>query len=291
MSVVHYFLVGVKYTQSMRVLFSYYFKAGFIGLGVYLILANLFGLLVAISFNNVARNFNSYILLVNNLSRVVDYVLFGGLYLAYFHSMEKLQFQTKMAELHNQFTHIKLQQARAQLDPHFIFNSLNTLDELIEQDKATASNYLNDFADLYRMAIIHGQSERVLLSDEIQFTRHYYNLMAPRLMPGFNLDITTAIEQSDSLIPPFTLQLLLENVLVHNFASQSQPVKICIKFADGIVIKNDNQPLALARKGSGIGLKNIISQYALLTEPPVLVEKNDSHFKVTLPILENSQYV
>ena len=265
-----------------------YLKIGAISFFAYLILSNLFGLVISTLFNTIDRNFNSRVLALNNLSRVIDFVLFSSLYLAYYHIKQVAKYQTKLARFNEELAHNKLKQLRNQLDPHFIFNCLNTLDELIEEDKSLASDYLNDFADLYRIAIKHSNNNLVSLQQEITFAQSYFKLMQKRLPKGFNLSIEVDSNLDGLLIPPFTLQLLVENAILHNQASQELPVNIKINVSDHIIVENNIRALQSPRKGNGIALENLKSQYAALGNNELIIQKSNSIFSITLPVLGKS---
>jgi sensor histidine kinase YesM len=192
----------------------------------YLAFTNGVGLLVAIAFGNLARNFNAQTLMYSNLSHVVDSVLYAGIYLAYYHYQQAQQYRQQLADYNQQLAQLKIQQLKAQLNPHFVFNALNTLDELIAVDILHASNYLHDFADLYRLSLQHADQQLVPLCQELTFARHYFQLMQGRLGEGYTLTIEVDQTAVNYLLPPFSLQLLLENALLHNSGSLQQPLPI-----------------------------------------------------------------
>ena len=242
--------------------------------------------MVAWSFNSIERNFNQYAFISGNLGEITDFVLYSGLFLAYDHIKQTVAYKERIGRFNEQLAEVKLEQLRAQLDPHFIFNSLNTLDELIEEDKDIASEYLYEFAELYRMSLHHSGRKTVLLSDELSFAKHYFNLMQKRLPTGFTLTVTNRGNIPNSIIPPFTLQLLVENALLHNQATKSSGVDIEIMVDETLTVVNTLHPLAVPRKGSGTGLSNIVEQYRYLSDKPVQIEEDGNVFKVSLPLLE-----
>jgi len=287
MLLVHITIKKVVTNQKAFLSASTYLKVGSISFVAYLTIANVSGLLLSTLFNTIDKNFNIRVLTLNNLGRIIDFVLFASLYLAYYHIKQVASYQTKLAQFNEELAQNKLQQIRNQLDPHFIFNSLNTLDELIEEDKSLASDYLNDFSDLYRIAINHSNKSLVPLQQEISFSQHYFNLMQMRLPAGFELTIDAANNLDNFVIPPFTLQLLVENALLHNQACVEVPIIIKIKISDSIIIENNIRALPLPRKGNGIGLKNLKLQYEAFSCEILKIEKSSSKFSITLPMLDN----
>lgn len=216
--------------------YSIYLRSFALGLGAYLLFTNALGLLIAALFGNLARNFNPETLLHSNLSQVVDFVLYAGLYLAYHHSQQAAAYRQQLAEL-------QLQQLKAQMNPHFVFNALNTLDELIAVAPEQASSYLQHFASLYRMSLRYAEQQLVPLSDELNFARHYFQLMQLRLGDGYQLEIKTDDQAATYWLPPFSLQLLLENALLHNQGSAAQPLRVAVVVRDGrLEISNPLQP-------------------------------------------------
>jgi sensor histidine kinase YesM len=287
MYIVSYIIKKYIENQKLHLVLSDYVKISGIAFVFYILLANALSLLIAVIFDTVDRNFNSHTLLILHFSRVVDFILFSSLYLAYYHIKQAADDKAKIAKFNQELAQTKLTHMRSQLDPHFIFNSLNTLDELIQEDKETASEYLNDFADLYRIAINHTKNNMVSIEQELSFTQHYFNLMQMRLPQGFSIQIEGSAK--DKVIPPFTLQLLVENALLHNSASPTNPLCINIGItSDKIKVTNKIQHLAHSRKGSRVGLSNIQNQYKTLCNKAIQVEQSADLFSVTLPHIEKS---
>jgi len=232
-------------------------------------------------FGNIERNFSSTLVLQRNLSLLVDAALFGGIYLAYSYRNKVQNYQQELAEL-------RMRQLKNQLAPHFVFNALNTLDELIYSNSQAASLYLQSFAELYRGAINHGGAPLVPLQQELDFANHYFVLSNARFGENFALKVT-GTEIPEAYLPPFSLQLLIENVFVHNCATQSKPIYIHlnIKAHEVEVI---NTVAAKQRAGrSGIGLRNLSAQLQLLGGKALRVEQNETEFKVSVPLFAHSQ--
>lgn len=175
-----------------------------------------------------------------------------------------------------------------QVNPHFLFNSLNVLDSIVaDGTREEASAYIHKMANIYRYLVKQEGERLVPLEDEIEFTRNYRELMQIRFPEGLTF-INHGIPDNPphGYIVPCTLQLLLENAIKHNAFSASDPLVIEVT-TDGksISMENTLRPKAFTRPSTGIGLQYIRNQYRDLAGAEIQVVKTDTHFKVTLPIL------
>ncbi|CAM5183749.1 sensor histidine kinase [Alishewanella longhuensis] len=285
--VLRFWLNRHKATQQQPLSLADYARILLLALLCYLLFNNGMGFLIAAVFGNISRNFNSAVLLQANLGYMIDLALYAGIYLAYIHSKQAAAYRQQLADYNAELAELKIQQLKAQLNPHFVFNSLNTLDELISVAPARASNYLNDFADLYRLSLHNSQQQVVSLAQELAFARHYFSLMQLRLGEHYQLQI--AVDTSDAgalLLPPFTLQLLLENALLHNRASATEPLSINIELQQAkLVVTNPLQAKHATAKGNGIGLANLAKQFLFLTGHTIEVKQSAAQFSVSLPLI------
>lgn len=182
---------------------------------------------------------------------------------------------------------------RRQLDPHFLFNSLNALTSLVEEnDPARASRFIRQLSQVYRYVLDSQDQEVVTLAEEMKFGEAYLFLQRTRLGEGLQVALpplpVAALESW--LVPPLALQLLLENALKHNATSQLNPLRIGIELDEAartLTVRNSRQTRRLAEGESmGVGLKNLQARYAFLTPRPVLIKASETEFVVTLPLLE-----
>lgn len=178
----------------------------------------------------------------------------------------------------------ELEALKNQIDPHFMFNSLNTLTHLIETDRDHARAFCDDLADVYRYILQHKSTELVLLSAELQFARSYVGLISHRF--GRAIDVSIPEQVNGALIPPISLQALLENAVKHNAFSEREPLRISIRIReDVVVVRNERRPRLDDRPTSGIGLRNLSERFELLTHRPIEVSDDESVFSVTLPLV------
>ncbi len=184
----------------------------------------------------------------------------------------------------------QLEALQNQLDPHFLFNSLNTLSALVEPDNEPAQQFVEQLADVYRYVLLAREKTTVQLSEELDFVATYLALHKARFRD--NLRVTTDIPAMLLVchVAPLSVQLLVENALKHNVASQEHPLELRIS-SDAetcmLVVENTLRPRAAGLvPGTGTGLRNVRHRYELLQAPlPVVVSAEDGWFRVQLPLL------
>ena len=191
-----------------------------------------------------------------------------------------------------QIEQLQLQQEfdvlKEKVNPHFLFNSFNTLSSLISEDKNQAEKFLDELSKVYRYLLRNNESGMSSVEEESKFIRSYAKLLQTRHADGFKMDIEIDPSFKDKEIPSLTLQLLVENAVKHNIISKQQPVHVRIKSTpDGYltVVNNLRKKTRSAVDSTGIGLANIRDKYKLLQREDVTVEETADQFKVTLPML------
>ena len=173
-----------------------------------------------------------------------------------------------------------------QLDPHFLFNSLNVLTALIDENPEQAQKFTTSMSKVYRYVLEQKDKELVKIENEIEFAKIYCNLLKTRFEDSVNFTFDINDDDLQKLVVPLSLQLLLENCIKHNFATSSKPLNVRI-FTEGkfLCIENNLQVREQLTDSAGIGLANIVQRYALLTKENVFIEKSEQNFKVKVPIL------
>jgi sensor histidine kinase YesM len=179
----------------------------------------------------------------------------------------------------------KFETLKNQIDPHFLFNSLNVLSALIEEKPENAVNFTNSLSKIYRYILEEKDKELISLQEELDFAITYMKLLKMRFENTIIFNISE-IENSDKMyVVPLSLQLLLENTVKHNFASATSPLTIYIsKENDFLFISNNLQKKEVATS-NGVGIKNIVSRYGLLTNKKVEIIESTTTFTVKIPIL------
>ena len=173
-----------------------------------------------------------------------------------------------------------------QLDPHFLFNSLNVLSSLIDENPHQAQRFTASMSKIYRYVLEQKDKELVTVEEEIEFAKTYCNLLKTRFEDSVSFDFKVNENVLKSFVVPLSLQLLLENCIKHNFATSSKPLHIKIYSENGyLFIENNLQQREQVKESAGIGLSNIVQRYSLLTKQNVFIEKSEDFFKVKIPIL------
>ena len=182
----------------------------------------------------------------------------------------------------------ELQSLKLQLDPHFMFNNLSTLSGLISDDRELAQNFIEHLARVYRYMITNIHSDTVSLQKELKFIQSYIYLIKIRHADNVVVEIDVPDEYLQKQIPPITLQLLIENAIKHNIASEAHPLKISIAIAGGnLVVSNTLQRLpATALTSSKVGLENIKSRFRIVFGSEPVIQEADGQFSVSLPLAD-----
>jgi len=181
----------------------------------------------------------------------------------------------------------ELEALKNQIDPHFIFNSLNTLSHLIEEKPVKAKQFNDNLADVYRYILQNKARDLVLLKEEIIFLETYFSLLKIRFEKAVQMKIVVDEQEMDQyLVPPISLQILVENAIKHNEFSDSTPLVIEIKLLnDELVIHNPVRKKSLRKPSSKIGLQNLRERYRLITNNEITIKEEEKNFTVILPVL------
>ena len=182
----------------------------------------------------------------------------------------------------------ELEALKNQIDPHFIFNSLNTLSHLIEVNPAKAKQFNDSLADVYRYILQNKARELVLLQEEINFLNDYFSLLKIRFENAVQLNNKIdEIHFQQYLIPPISLQVMAENAIKHNEFTDEIPLVITITLEnDSLTIHNDKRKKTLRKESSKIGLHNLQERYRLTAGKEITITENENNFTVTLPLLQ-----
>lgn len=182
----------------------------------------------------------------------------------------------------------ELNQLKGIVNPHFLFNNLNSLSSLIGENPARAEAFLDELTKVFRYLLRNNQAELTILGQEILFIQSYYHLLQTRYGNGINLKIQVEKKYEDWLLPPLTLQLLVENAVKHNRLQKEHPLYIEIISATGNILTVRNT--VFKREGvvesTGFGLQNINARYKMLNLAGVSIEKDHWYFTVTIPLIE-----
>ena len=173
-----------------------------------------------------------------------------------------------------------------QIDPHFLFNSLNVLCSLIEENPISAQKFTTSLSKVYRYVLEQKDKELVSVAEEIAFAQIYMDLLKMRFENSILFEIEDRFDNEDAKVVPLALQLLLENCIKHNEVSETKPLQIKISVHNGaLVVANNLQKKDVLSGRKGVGLENIVNRYGILTNRKVIVEENEKEFKISIPIL------
>ena len=180
---------------------------------------------------------------------------------------------------------------KSQVNPHFLFNSLSILSSLVHADAELSEKFIDQLSRAYRYILEQKDNERVLLKTELEFIQAYRFLLNIRFENKFDVLINVPeADQTRYSIAPLTLQLLVENAVKHNRMSVKEPLKVYIQLEEGcLVVQNNLQLRPQSENSTGVGLQNIITRYALLTDQPVWVGESEGRFVVKIPLLINER--
>jgi sensor histidine kinase YesM len=182
----------------------------------------------------------------------------------------------------------ELEALKTQIDPHFIFNALNTLSYLITREPQSARLYNDTLAKVYRYILGNRERDLVLLKEELEFISNYFYLLKIRFADAVNMIIEiNDVSAEDFLIPPISLQTLVENAIKHNEFNETHPLDIKVAVsANFVLVRNPVKPKEQSAPSNKIGLSNLDNRYKLITRKNIVVENNYRFFTVKLPILK-----
>ncbi len=180
----------------------------------------------------------------------------------------------------------KFDALKNQLDPHFLFNSLNVLTSLIEENPENAQKFTTSLSKVYRYVLEQKNKELVTVDEELQFAKTYMSLLKMRFEDSIVFTMPEKALNPESKVVPLSLQLLLENAVKHNMVTSSKPLYIKIyEDEDNLIVENNLQPKQIVKKSSGVGLSNIMQRYDLLTNRKININKEANRFVVAIPML------
>jgi sensor histidine kinase YesM len=180
----------------------------------------------------------------------------------------------------------KFETLKNQIDPHFLFNSLNVLSSLIEENPENAQRFTTSLSKIYRYVLEQKDKELVSVLEELSFAKTYMNLLKMRFENSLFYELPETTINPEAKVVPLSLQLLLENTVKHNVVSEQKPLHIRI-FIEGdyLAVQNDYQKKEVLQSRQGVGLQNIVDRYGIITNRKVLIEQNEQTFTVKIPIL------
>ena len=203
--------------------------------------------------------------------------------------MHELRKSVEEAEkLKHESLSAQLNAMRTQVNPHFLFNNLNTLCAIIPENPQQAVDFVQQLSKLYRNILEVKEEKSIPLQDELDVLKAYAFLLKTRFGHNLEIDINVAAGKMDKRIVPLSLQILMENAIKHNIVSAEKPLKIEVYALDGsLVVSNNLQRKNQLLESTGIGLNNIRNRYKMLSDKKVQVTESADNFSVSIPLLPN----
>lgn len=225
-------------------------------------------------------------IIIGSLISIVLSMFYTGVY--FFEQWGRSRLDAE--KLKGEILHSQIVTLKNQVSPHFLFNSLNTLSNLISEDQNRATEFVLKLASVYRYVLQSLDSELVDLETELTAMRAYAYLQQTRFGDSLKINVHIPDRCKQMYTAPFTLQILLENAIKHNIISKAKPLTVDIFVEDDttLIVKNNLQRKSSVQYGTGVGLKNIASRYALLDKKIVEFRETKSEFTIALPLLENN---
>jgi two-component system LytT family sensor kinase len=188
--------------------------------------------------------------------------------------------------LEKEKSQVQFDNLKNQLNPHFLFNALTSLNSLIFENQQLASDFLQQLAKVYRYVLQNKEKNFVLLSTEMDFISHYVRLLETRFANAIKIKFDVTDTAFEKAIVPVTLQILIENAIKHNIVDKDKPLTIDIlTLGDYLVVSNNLQVKKKVETSNGQGLDNLKTLYKFLTDKPVIVEPTENRFYVKIPLI------
>jgi len=229
---------------------------------MFLILIMIF---VVVSINTVVLIIQDLVLLIEKKTKIES---------------ENIQLKIKNIEAANQ----KLKQ---QLQPHFLFNSLNVLKTLIRKQPDNAEAYLKRLSDFLRASVSFDNVNTVKFEEELKLSLDYIEMQKIRFEDAIHFEVSIPEEVKVGILPIFSIQLLLENAIKHNAFTIESPLYIKLFYNNGCITVSNNIQQKIAESSSGMGLTNLSERYKIISGDEINIQSNDSDFSVSIKILSN----
>jgi sensor histidine kinase YesM len=215
---------------------------------------------------------------------IITYLITAIHELVYFYRQWKFHF-SKSIRLEKDNIQAKYETLRTQINPHFLFNSLNSLTTLVE-DNDKAVEYIGNLSEFFRYMLSSRDKELVLVREEISLLERYISLQKSRFTNTLEIDVEVPESYYHYAIPPLVVQMLVENSIKHNVISRDRPLQVTIRAVEDTIVVENNLQRKPGVSSTGQGLKNIRERYRLFTTREIAVTETSSIFRVSIPLLK-----
>jgi two-component system LytT family sensor kinase len=251
---------------------------------------NLFGYLVddIIFKGSYGSHFSTNILINSNSAAIFSTIMIIAIYESIYFMNELRKSVEEQENLKRESLSAQLNALKTQVNPHFLFNNLNTLCAIIPDNPKQAVDFVQEMSKVYRHILEVKEERTIPLKEELDVLKAYGFLLKTRFGNNLDIDINVPDEKLRQRIVPFSLQLLMENAIKHNIVSSEKPLKIHVFSENGnLVVSNNLQVKNQVYESTGIGLDNIRNRYKLLGDKEVKVTAVGENFTVSIPLIEN----
>jgi LytS/YehU family sensor histidine kinase len=206
-------------------------------------------------------------------------------WLGFSYIMARIKRINKMHQLEKEKTMLQLHAIQAQVNPHFLFNSFNTLSSIIEENQKAAVDYVDQLSGFFRGVLMHRDAEWIRLEEELEIVRNYTYILQKRY--GKNLRIVENIGHTTGWIAPLSIQLLVENAIKHNVVSKEKPLTVTIDIdKNWVKVSNPIQvKFQPSTESTGFGLSSLVARYEYLTKDKIEIKREQNIFTVKIPII------
>ncbi|NJL13128.1 MAG: histidine kinase [Microscillaceae bacterium] len=231
--------------------------------------------------------------ITTHTSVVLIVLLINALFLGYYYFqhwkialVQAAKLEKEKALTQKYLAQLQFVNLQNQLNPHFLFNSITSLNSLIFENQQLASDFLKQLAKVYRYVLQHKEKELVALQTELTFIQSYLSLLKTRFGEAFRYQIDIDDAALQKQIPPVTLQILIENAIKHNVMTLESPLCVEIKSEeDYLKVRNNLQKKSIVAASNKIGLENLKSLYGFLTSENIEIIENHASFIIKLPLI------
>jgi two-component system, LytTR family, sensor kinase len=200
---------------------------------------------------------------------------------------QRFEAQGEVSRLKAEYSIAQFEMLKQQVNPHFLFNSLNILKTMVRSNDPNSEEFIVRMSDLYRYILTGHQLGKVSMSEELEALENYFFMLRARFGDKLTIYVNLKQREKPCYIPPFTLQILVENCIKHNVVSEQRPLIVEISCEnDHIIVRNNLQERKHVEESNGIGLQNIRKRYLMLAGKDIDIIKTETHFLVRLPVID-----
>jgi len=265
------------------------FRRTIIQLGLTLFIA-IAGSSVITSFSHLVNPYKEglfSVMITNGLIFSVCNIVIMSILEAWIFFMESSESKRKTENLEKELSQIRFEVLKNQINPHFMFNSLNVLSGLIDKDTGKAQDFIDEFSHIYRYVIETIEKPLVQVGQELDFVRSYMFLQQMRYGEQLKFDVGLPSYALAQYLPPLSLQVVLENAIKHNLISAEKPLHIEISINNNhLVVRNNLQPKMTGARSTQLGQENLLKRYAIIGREIPEFKVETHHYKVSLPLIK-----